>query len=164
MNVQISIVLWTVICFGVLCFVLKYLLFDPVLALIARREKKIADVKAASAEAARLREQALQEAAEEREKQIEYNQQSVQSEAEKVIAEGKIQLDEARKKRIETVDRFRDRMQEEYTVETAETTRAMNAVTDAFFSKYYTADPASAGLDHSEKKAKAAKTANVVRR
>ena len=43
MTIQPSVVIWTVICFAALYFILKYLLFDPVLKVMDKREKKIAD-------------------------------------------------------------------------------------------------------------------------
>ncbi len=45
MNIQISVVIWTVICFLVLMAVLKFLLFKPVLELLDKRKEKINNAK-----------------------------------------------------------------------------------------------------------------------
>ncbi len=45
MNIQPSIVVWTVICFLLLCVILKNLLFNPVLKVIDSRHEKTAAAK-----------------------------------------------------------------------------------------------------------------------
>lgn len=41
MNIQLSVVIWTVICFLILMAVLKFLLFRPVLEMLDKRKEKI---------------------------------------------------------------------------------------------------------------------------
>lgn len=41
MNIQLPVVIWTVICFLVLMLILKFLLFGPVLSLLDKRKEKI---------------------------------------------------------------------------------------------------------------------------
>jgi len=41
MNIQLPVVIWTVICFLVLMLILKFLLFAPVLSLLDKRKEKI---------------------------------------------------------------------------------------------------------------------------
>ena len=45
MNIQISVILWTVICFLCLMFILQKLLFAPMLKCMDAREKRVADAK-----------------------------------------------------------------------------------------------------------------------
>ena len=45
MNIQPSIMVWTVICFLILCAILKNLLFEPVLKVIDSRHEKVAAAK-----------------------------------------------------------------------------------------------------------------------
>ena len=45
MNIQPSIMVWTVICFLLLCVILKNLLFEPVLKVIDSRKEKTAAAK-----------------------------------------------------------------------------------------------------------------------
>ncbi|MBR2410966.1 MAG: hypothetical protein IKB08_04495 [Clostridia bacterium] len=41
MNIQLPVVIWTVICFLVLMLILKFLLFAPVLSVLDKRKEKI---------------------------------------------------------------------------------------------------------------------------
>lgn len=41
MNIQLPVVIWTVICFLVLMLILKFLLFKPVLSVLDKRKEKI---------------------------------------------------------------------------------------------------------------------------
>ena len=67
MYVQISVTVWTILCFLVLMLVLDRLLFRPLLALMDKRREKIESAKTA-------RETALQERAEELRKREEEHQ------------------------------------------------------------------------------------------
>ena len=51
MNIQVSVVLWTIICFVLLMLILHNLLFKPVLKVLDARREKI--VNAAAKKAAR---------------------------------------------------------------------------------------------------------------
>ena len=82
MTIQPSVVIWTVICFAALYFILKYLLFDPVLKVMDKREKKIADSKKAkkdaSAAAEEKRRTILSEREKERQKLIAENEKTAE--------------------------------------------------------------------------------------
>ena len=54
MNIQLPVVLWTVICFLVLMLILKNLLFKPVFEVLDRRKEKIAAAKRKQEEIAAL--------------------------------------------------------------------------------------------------------------
>ncbi len=45
MNIQLPVVLWTVICFLILMLILKNLLFKPVFQVLDRRKKKLAEAE-----------------------------------------------------------------------------------------------------------------------
>ena len=64
MSINISELIWTVICFFVLLVVLKKLLFDPLVSFMAARDARIQDVISAEAKSAseRKRAQTLQAA------------------------------------------------------------------------------------------------------
>ena len=57
MTIYASELIWTVICFVVLLFVLKKLLFDPLLTFMEQRDGKIARGKKAGEDARRKREE-----------------------------------------------------------------------------------------------------------
>ena len=50
MNIQLSVVLWTIICFVLLMLILHNLLFKPVLKVLDARREKIENVAAKKAE------------------------------------------------------------------------------------------------------------------
>ncbi|MBR3767759.1 MAG: hypothetical protein IKL10_05920 [Clostridia bacterium] len=57
MNIQLPVLIWTVICFLLMMIVLKYLLFKPVLEVIDKRKEKIAKAEEKKAEEKRLMEE-----------------------------------------------------------------------------------------------------------
>lgn len=60
MNIDFSVLFWTIVCFLALILILDRLLFRPILRIIARRQEKIdAGIEAGRAATAALEEQAL---------------------------------------------------------------------------------------------------------
>ncbi len=107
MSIQISIVIWTVICFLVLMLILKNLLFKPVLEVLDKRREKIAHAQAKKAEEERLiaEHQQMLEAkkaalAREQEKQI-------KAEAEKIRQDSKQTIEQAKQARLQEMEEYR---------------------------------------------------------
>ena len=134
MTVQISVVLWTLICFALLYLILKFLLFRPLLAVMDRRTEKIENARRSAEQAAAARKLATEQAAAEREKQLEDLQEQIKNEAEEISREGKTLLEQARKERIETVTNYRAEMEKEYAVEVETAREKMQSVADDFLS------------------------------
>lgn len=84
-NIQVSVIVWTVICFLLLMLILKKLLFGPMLAFMDARRERIA-----AAEAKRIRdgERLARERAEAEEAVRRQNQQA-REDAERMIAQEK---------------------------------------------------------------------------
>ncbi len=89
-NIQISVILWTVICFLLLMLILKNLLFKPLLACMDRRKQRIADAenkqrsdREREQEAASIMDEALRE----------HNSQA-KTDAERKVAEERIQIEQ----------------------------------------------------------------------
>ena len=97
MNVQPSVLIWTVINFCILMLVLNKLLFKPLLAFMDARRKKIDDAGAARENAAREAAEARERAEEERKAAI----NRINDEAEATLGElrKKTELDRARLER-----------------------------------------------------------------
>lgn len=114
MSIQISVIIWTVICFALLMLILHNLLFAPVLKLMDARRKRIDD--------AREKKALLEKSAKEHEKQLalqkaEHDKQLKEQEralAEQINADGKRQIENAQKKRLEDVEKYRLQVQEDY--------------------------------------------------
>lgn len=114
MSIQISVIVWTVICFVLLMVILHNLLFKPVLKVIDERRKKI--------DMAREKKASIEKAVQENEKQLELKraehirnmQEREKDLAEQVNAESKRKIENAQKKRLEEVDKYRLQVQDDY--------------------------------------------------
>lgn len=60
-NIQLSVIIWTVICFFLLLLIVSKLLLKPVLEIIDQRRKKLEDARAKEAEYAKLAENQAKE-------------------------------------------------------------------------------------------------------
>ena len=60
-NIQLSVIIWTVICFFLLVLIVSKLLLKPVLEIIDQRRKKLEDARAKEAEYAKLAENQAKE-------------------------------------------------------------------------------------------------------
>lgn len=137
MNIQISVVIWTLICFMLLYVILKNLLFKPVLAVMDRRQAKTEAAKQAKAESERQLEQIRLCKLAEREAEVTNRQESVKAEAEKIRLEGKKLLEDAKEMRIRTVEQYRAEMDAEYDTDLKTAADNMTAVADNFLSHLF---------------------------
>lgn len=135
MTIQISIAIWTVICFILLMIILRNFLFKPVLKVLDDRKQRL--------ENARLKEKEQIRKAEENKalilkQQAEYAQkkeQMAKEAAENLNAQGKLQIEEAQKKRISDVDKYRASMDESYKQIISTASVEMNKVAEIFAAK-----------------------------
>ena len=113
MNIQLSVVLWKIICFVLLMLILHNLLFKPVLKVLDARREKIENVAAKKAEW----EKAGQEHAAmlaEREKQFaRERQQQIREEVEAIRQDSKRTVELAKEARMELVDSYRSYVEAE---------------------------------------------------
>lgn len=114
MTIQPSVVIWTILCFTALYFILKYLLFRPILSLMDQRQKKIDDAKASREAAARQQEEARLRLLAEREKTLRRTHEERAAEAEKTRMEGKKLLEDKKKERIAYVDAHRQKTEADF--------------------------------------------------
>lgn len=107
MNIQVSVVLWTVICFVLLMLILHNLLFKPVLRVLDARREKIENAAAKKAEW----EKAGQENAAmlaEREKQFNIERQrQIKEEIEAIRQDSKNSVELAKEARLRLVADYR---------------------------------------------------------
>ena len=92
MSINVSEVIWTVICFFALLFVLKKFLFGPLISFMDERQTRIDAGKAANREA----EMSKQESA----AALEENWKARNEEAKNLIAQGKAAAEEERAKTV----------------------------------------------------------------
>ena len=135
MTIQISIAIWTVICFILLMIILRNFLFKPVLKDLDDRRQRL--------ENARLKEKEQIRKAEENEVLIlkqkaefaKKKEQLAKEAAENLNAQGKLQIEEAQKKRISDVDKYRASMDESYKQIISTASVEMNKVAEIFAAK-----------------------------
>lgn len=133
MSIQISVVIWTVICFLLLMVILQNLLFKPVLEVIEKRRLRIEKAKERQAEAERLSAE-YKEKNDEIRLALEKEQKMLtDAEVEKINAESKKAVESARTNRLSTYETYRNECAEEYSkiLATAETTTKQIAETFA---------------------------------
>lgn len=114
MNIQPSVILWTVICFLLLMVILKNLLFKPVLKMLdSRREKiegankKLSDIESITAEnERRLAEEKARAEAE----GVALSKARVQQ----IQSRGKKEIENARRKSLSDIEEYRKGITEEH--------------------------------------------------
>ena len=113
MTIQLSISVWTVICFVLLMIILDKLLYKPVLKVMDERKERIkraADTKAEYEE----KQKAYDALILEKKKQAQQEQSlEIKKQIESIRAESKEAVESANQRRIRTVDDFRLKTDEE---------------------------------------------------
>ena len=135
MSIQISVVVWTLICFAVLYLVLRNLLFKPMLSVMDQRKKKIEDASAAKEEAERLLEKKRLEALAEQEALSRKAAEEEKLEAEKVRLEGKKLLEDAKRERITIVEDYRAKTEADYETDMATAAAELDTIADRFLAR-----------------------------
>ena len=114
MTIQVSIIIWTVICFSLLMLILHNWLFVPVLRMIDERRKKIEDARQKKAAIESITSQNESRIEAQKAEYIKTKKQNEKLFLEELKVEGKKQIDAAQKKRMDTVDKYRTQMKNDY--------------------------------------------------
>lgn len=104
MTIQLSVTIWTIICFCLLMVILHHLLFKPVLQLMDRRKEKVAAAAAKKEEYERLAAEHEAKLMEQRQAAHEKRQKQMKDALEKIRIESKLAIDGAKKERIRELD------------------------------------------------------------
>ena len=107
MNIQLSVVLWTIICFVLLMLILHNLLFKPVLKVLDARREKIENVAAKKAEWEKAGQEHAAMLAEREEQIARERQQQIREEVEAIRQDSKRTVELAKEARMELVDSYR---------------------------------------------------------
>ena len=111
MNIQLSVIIWTVICFSLLMLILSNWLLRPVLKVIDERNKKL---DAARSKKKEYEELAIAQKEEFENKELEYiEQQKAQAKATvaQIQADEKTQLKLAHSQSLENIDAYREELE-----------------------------------------------------
>ena len=82
MNIQISVVIWTVICFGLFILIINKLLFKPLLKVMDARREKIESAHAKAEEIKTAREAKLAQIAAKKEESVKLRSEQIKNERE----------------------------------------------------------------------------------
>lgn len=113
MNIQPSVIVWTVICFSLMTVILNRLLFRPVLTVLDRRKEQLEQAREKKARHAML----LQQRAGEREQLLHEREcrkkDRIRDQLEQIRAEEKQLLKDAQRECLARIDVYRDQTEQE---------------------------------------------------
>ncbi|MBQ3182616.1 MAG: hypothetical protein IJB24_04830 [Clostridia bacterium] len=107
MTIQISVVIWTIICFVLLMLILNNLLFKPVLDIMDKRREKIAAAKAKKAERESLIAENERLVAEKKAEHKANEKKLIKERVEKVQSDRKKAVEAAKEVRLHKLDETR---------------------------------------------------------
>ncbi|MBO5066728.1 MAG: ATP synthase F0 subunit B [Clostridia bacterium] len=132
MNIQISVVIWTVICFALLMVILRNLLFKPLL--------KVMDERSVHLENARKKKSEIDEAIREQEEKLcqqqtdylEKQKKEISERLASIQAESKNAVIEARRKSLSDVKAYRKSMDAEREKTVSDVSANAKSIAEAF--------------------------------
>ncbi len=107
MNIQISVIIWTVICFVALMLILRNLLFKPLLDVMDKRNERLANARKKKSEIENVVREHKEKLAEQQALYIENQKRNVAEKLNAIQDESKDAVIQAKKKRIADVEAFR---------------------------------------------------------
>ncbi len=115
MTIQISVVIWTILCFLLLMLILHFLLFQPVLKMLDQRRERIQNAAAKKAAYEKLEQEYAAMLEEKRTAFLEQQRKQKKAELESIRSEGKERLEAANDERLHKVDQYRAKAEAECT-------------------------------------------------
>ena len=122
MSIQLSVIIWTVICFLLLMVILHNWLFKPVLEVMEKRRNRIENAKNKQIEAQKLLDEHEKMLVEKKKDFEKSRKAEVSAEIEKIQEENKKQIASAKDMRFNTYEVYREECAKEYSriISTAE--------------------------------------------
>ena len=114
MSIQISVIIWTVICFLLLMLILHNWLFKPVLEVMEKRHNRIEKAKEKQLEIQRLSAEHESMLAEQKKTFLKEQKAKADMEIERIQADSKKSVDSARTVRLNTYETYREECAKEY--------------------------------------------------
>lgn len=107
MTIQLSVTVWTIICFIALMLILHNLLFKPILALLDKRNERIKEAAAKKAEYEALQSKNESLLFESKKSFIENKLKESKEKIEEIRTQSKTAAEKAQEKRLKMVDEYR---------------------------------------------------------
>lgn len=113
MTIQLSVTIWTIICFVLLMLILNFLLFKPVLKVMDERRARIEKAAQKKAENERLESEYASMVAEKEKEFLKEQKKLAKKEIEDIRLNTRKAIDVEKKERIQSVEAYRIRSKEE---------------------------------------------------
>ena len=107
MNIQLSVTLWTIICFILLMLILHHLLFKPVLKVIDDRRARVQNAALKKAEYAKMAEENAAALQEKEAAFLATQQKQIKEQIETIRLDSKKTVEAAKDERLRAVDSYR---------------------------------------------------------
>ena len=114
MNIQPSVIIWTVICFVLLMLILKNLLFKPVLEVLEKKKKKIASAKKKLRDIERIKAENERNLAEEKARAEAKSIAEAKEKVQQIQSGGKKEIENAHRKCLSDIEEYRSGIKGEY--------------------------------------------------
>ena len=115
MSIQISVTLWTIICFVLLMLILHHLLFKPVLKVIDDRRARLRNAAMKKAEYATLQQANAAALREKEAAQLASQRKQIKEQIEMIRSGSKKTVEAAKDERLRAVDNYRRQAESERT-------------------------------------------------
>ena len=115
MSIQLSVTLWTIICFILLMLILHHLLFKPVLKVIDDRRSRLRSAAMKKAEYATLQQANAAALREKEAAQLASQRKQIKEQIEAIRLSSKKTVDAAKDERLRAVDNYRRQAEAERT-------------------------------------------------
>ena len=113
MTIQLSVLLWTIICFVLLMLILHHLLFQPVLKVMDDRKARIQNAAKKKAEHERIAEKNAAALREKEDARLVAKRRQIKEQIETIRLDGKKAVEAANDERLRAVDECRRQAEDE---------------------------------------------------
>ena len=113
MTIQLSVLVWTIICFGLLMLILHHLLFQPVLKVMDDRKARLRSAAEKKAEYERITEKNAAALREKEAARLAAQHRQLKEQIETIRLDGKKAVEAANDERLRSVECFRQQTESE---------------------------------------------------
>ena len=107
MNIQLSVSIWTVICFCLLMLILKKGVFEPVLKVLDSRKAKLDAARVKKEEIERIKVEQNVQLEQQRSEYLQRKKEETRAAVEKIHSDEKLEMKSAQAKSMDDIDAYR---------------------------------------------------------
>lgn len=114
MNIQLSVMVWTVICFVLLMIILKKLLFEPVLQVLDSRNEKLLKAREKKSDIEKAIKENEEKLAVLKAQDIKERKQEAKRKLQQIQSDGKKEIENAQRQCLADIRKYRESISGEY--------------------------------------------------